>query len=313
MSKPKLIFMGTPAFSVSILEALCRHDYDVVAVYSQPPRPSGRGYAVTKSPVHIFADSQGIPVETPKSLRNAESQEKFKAYGADLAIVVAYGLILPLPILQAPRLGCMNIHASLLPRWRGAAPIQRAIMAGDVETGITLMQMDEGLDTGPMLAMAPVSITATTTASSLHDQLSQVGAELLIETLPHFLVGDCVPTVQPSEGITYAHKLTKTEGIIDWQQPAEVIERQIRALTPWPGVYFTHLNQPLKVTAAVTTSGVGQPGEVLDEQLTIACGRGTALQIQSIQKPGGKTLASADFLRGYPLPQGTLLPCPVIS
>lgn len=315
MTKPRVIFMGTPAFAVPILKTLCDQGYDVVAVYSQPPRPSGRGYTVTPSPVHEYAAAQGIPVETPKSLRNAEQQAHFAAYQADLAIVVAYGLILPKEILAAPRLGCVNVHASLLPRWRGAAPIQRAIMAGDTETGITLMQMDEGLDTGPMLAIAKTPITPATTASSLHDQLSAMGADLIKDTLPSYFAGQCPPITQPEDGVTYAHKLSKGDGVVDWHQPASAIERQIRALTPWPGVTFHHEDTVLKITAATVITGFDapMPGVVLDEQLTIACGDNTALRIEMIQKPGGKAMAASEFLRGYALAKGTQLPCPVTA
>lgn len=310
MTKPRLIFMGTPSFSVVALQALVEAGYAVVAVYSQPPRPSGRGHQVTKSPVHQYAEQVGIPVLTPKSLRNAEAQAEFRSHAADLAVVAAYGLILPKEILEAPRLGCINIHASLLPRWRGAAPIQRAIMAGDTQSGITIMQMDEGLDTGAMLLREAITLSITTTTPELHDQLATLGARLVLEAIPQLMDGTIQPVIQPEEGVTYAHKLTKAESQIDWTRPADEIQRQTNALYPWPGVYFVHEETTLKVAAAEVVPLTGNPGEVL-EGLTIACGK-DALKITSIQKPGSKWLSAEDFLRGYALKPGTRL-CHVIS
>ncbi|AIK97089.1 methionyl-tRNA formyltransferase [Candidatus Odyssella acanthamoebae] len=312
MTKPKLIFMGTPSFAVGALRAIVEAGYSVVAVYSQPPRPAGRGHHVTRSPVHEYADSVGIPVYTPKSLRNAEAQAIFQAHGADLAIVAAYGLILPKEILEAPKRGCINIHASLLPRWRGAAPIQRAIMAGDSQTGITIMQMDEGLDTGDMLRMEAIPITAETTATTLHDKLAELGSHLIVETIPQLLEGTLIPVAQPEEGVTYAAKLSKSESQIDWHRSAIEIQRKISALCPWPGVYFIHNDTVLKVAAAeVVSSHPAQPGLVM-ESLTIACGE-NALKVTSVQKAGGRWLSADEFLRGYDLPLGTILPCPAIN
>ncbi|MBW8309573.1 MAG: methionyl-tRNA formyltransferase [Candidatus Paracaedibacteraceae bacterium] len=312
MIKLKLIFMGTPSFSVSALRAIVEAGYSVVAVYSQPPRPAGRGHQLSRSPVHDYAESVGIPVYTPKSLRNAEAQAIFKAHEADLAIVAAYGLILPKEILEAPKLGCINIHASLLPRWRGAAPIQRAIMAGDSETGITIMQMDEGLDTGGMLRVEATPITSETTVLALHDKLAEIGSRLIIETISQLWEGSLTPLAQPEEGVTYAAKLSKSESQIDWHRSANEIQRQISALYPWPGVYFIHQGTMLKVAAAdIVSVPSGQPGEVR-EGLTIICGE-NALKVTMVQKPGGRWLSADEFLRGYDLPVGTILPCPAIN
>lgn len=307
----KVIFMGTPAFSVTALQSLVESGYDVVAVYTQPPRPAGRGHSIVASPVHQYAESVGIPVLTPKSLRSEEASTTFRAHEADIAVVAAYGLILPKTILDAPRLGCINIHASLLPRWRGAAPIQRAIMAGDTETGITIMQMDEGLDTGDMILWDKVAITSDTTANLLHDQLSSLGASLLMQALPAILEGRHVVSRQPEVGITYAHKLSKSESHLDWTKSAEDLERQIRAFHPWPGTFFRHTDLTLKVSRAEVVAYSGQPGEVFDG-LIIACAD-KALKITSIQKPGGKWMTADDFLRGFDLPLGTILPCPAIN
>ncbi len=307
----KVIFMGTPDFSVTALRSLVESGYDVVAVYSQPPRPAGRGHSVVASPVHQYADSVGIPVHTPKSLRSEDAQVTFRAHEADIAVVAAYGLILPKAILDAPRLGCINIHASILPRWRGAAPIQRAILAGDPSTGVTIMQMDEGLDTGDMILWDTVAITPETTANVLHDQLSKLGANLLMQALPEILEGCHVATKQPETGVTYAHKLSKSESQLDWIKPAEELERQIRAFHPWPGTFFVHNDVILKVSRAEIAPQSGQPGQVFDG-LTIACGD-KSLKITSIQKPGGKWMSADDFLRGYNLSSGTLLPCPATN
>lgn len=306
MPRLRVVFMGTPQFSVPALERLASV-YEVVAVYCQPPRPSGRGYKFVASPVQKKAEELGIPVYVPKSLRNEEAQTQFQALKADIAIVAAYGLILPQAILQAPRFGCLNIHASLLPRWRGAAPIQRAIMAGDVDTGITIMQMDDGLDTGPMLSRAVIPIRQDTTASILHDKMSELGADLLLQTVKPYVQGTLAPVPQPEEGVTYADKLSKNESCLNWNDTAEVIERRIRALTPWPGVYFTHQGTPIKISKAIMVPEVmGTPGEVVDDELTIACGKG-GLRLCLVQRPGGKWLTSTEFLNGYDLPKGTKL------
>lgn len=310
----RLVFMGTPDFSVPCLQALIDAGHDVVAVYSQPPRPAGRGHKERPSPVHRAAETHGIEVRTPKSLKGSKEQDEFRALKADIAIVVAYGLILPQAILDAPRLGCVNVHASLLPRWRGAAPIQRAIVAGDKETGVTIMQMEAGLDTGPMLARATVPITATTTAQELHDRLSELGAELLVKTLPALAAGAITPEPQPDHGVTYAHKLEKHEGRIDWSRPARELDRLIRGFTPWPGAFFMLNGEQVKLLAAelVEDAPGAQPGTVLDDRLTIACGQG-ALRIRRLQRPGRKPLDADAFLRGVPLKAGTRLcdPAPV--
>lgn len=307
MPRLKIVFMGTPQFSVETLERLVEANYDVVAVYCQPPRPSGRGHKLTASPVHQKAHMLGIPVFTPKSLRNAEAQATFQALNPDLAVVVAYGLILPKAILEIPKFGCLNIHGSLLPRWRGAAPIQRAIMAGDLETGITIMKMDEGLDTGPMLSTAMVAITPQTTTSILHDTLSTIGAKLLVETLDLYIKGTLTPLSQPEIGVTYADKLSKAESCLDWTESAATLDRRIRAFTPWPGLYFNHNGMAIKVSKAeVVLEMTGTPGEILDNQLTIACGTG-ALRLLLLQRPGGKWLSPTEFLNGYDLPVGSRL------
>ncbi len=309
----RIIFMGTPVFSVPTLQALLSSRHHVVAVYSQPPRPSGRGHQVQRSAVHNLAASAGIPIFTPTTLKSKEEQALFASHKADIAIVIAYGLILPKAILEIPRMGCLNVHASLLPRWRGAAPIQRAIEAGDQETGITIMKMDEGLDTGPMLLKKSLPITPETTAASLHDALSEMGAPLLLEALEAYIPGALHPIPQPTQGITYAAKLTREEAQINWHDPADVWVRKIQALTPWPGVWFDHEGTRIKVLAAEAIPNVKEiPGTVLDSQLTISCGEG-ALRIQTLQRPGGGALDAASFLRGYSLPIGTVLSCPAIS
>ncbi|HSV29977.1 MAG TPA: methionyl-tRNA formyltransferase, partial [Candidatus Omnitrophota bacterium] len=270
----RLSFMGTPDFSVPILAALIDAGHDVVCVYSQPPRPAGRGHKEQLTPVHAYAQARGIEVRHPKSLKSAEEQQAFRDLDLDCAVVAAYGLILPKAILEAPRLGCLNVHASLLPRWRGAAPIQRAILAGDAETGVTIMQMDEGLDTGGMLQIETLPITAETTASSLHDALSEMGARMIVPALEGVASGRLAAVPQPAEGVTYASKLAKDEGRIDWTRPALELERQVRGLTPWPGVWCELAGERLKVLAASVTAGNGTPGTVLDDALTVACGDG---------------------------------------
>ncbi|KAF1854091.1 hypothetical protein Lal_00005308 [Lupinus albus] len=242
MTPLRLVFMGTPDFAVPSLAALIEAGHQLVCVYSQPPRPAGRGQQVQKSPVHRFAEDHGIPVRTPKSLRTAEAQAEFADLKADAAVVAAYGLILPQPVLDAPRLGCVNVHGSLLPRWRGAAPIQRSILAGDAETGITIMQMDIGLDTGAMLSREAVAITAATTASSLHDDLAALGARMIVPALDGLAAGTLAAVPQPEDGVTYAAKLTREDGRLDWTRPASFVERQVRALTPWPGCWFDAAN-----------------------------------------------------------------------
>lgn len=303
----RLAFMGTPDFSVPILAALLDAGHEIACVYSQPPRPAGRGHKEQPTPVHAFAASRGIPVRTPKSLKSAEAQAEFAALGLDAAVVVAYGLILPKAVLEAPRLGCLNIHASLLPRWRGAAPIQRAILAGDAESGITIMQMDEGLDTGAMLLKESVAITAATTASVLHDQLSEMGARMIVEGLAGLAEGRLTAEPQPEDGVTYAHKLAKDEGRLDWARPAAELERLVRGLNPWPGVWCELPGgERLKVLAAEPAPGKGAPGTVLDGRLAVACGEG-ALRLLKVQRPGKAPMAAEEMLRGFAVPAGTVL------
>ena len=306
----RIVYMGTPDFGVGPLAALIEAGHQVCCVYSQPPRPSGRGHKVTPSPVHAFAEARGIEVRTPRRLRAAEDQAAFAALKADVAVVAAYGLILPKPILDAPKFGCINIHASLLPRWRGAAPIQHAILAGDAASGVTVMQMDEGLDTGAMLLKDQVAITGETTATSLHDALAKMGSRLIVEAMAELEAGTLVATPQPESGVTYAAKLSRDDGRLDWRRPADALERQVRALTPWPGTWFLHGDTVLKVSAAETVAEAGgQPGAVIDDALTIACGQ-AGLRLLRVQRPGKAPMAAADLLRGYALPSGTVLPLP---
>ncbi|MBK3802604.1 methionyl-tRNA formyltransferase [Azospirillum brasilense] len=317
MTPLRLVFMGTPDFAVPSLRALADAGHEVVCVYSQPPRPAGRGQQVQKSPVHRFAEERGIPVRTPKSLRNAEAQAEFAELKADAAVVAAYGLILPQPILDAPRLGCLNVHGSLLPRWRGAAPIQRAILAGDAETGITIMQMDIGLDTGAMLLKDAVPITAETTASSLHDALADMGARLIVEALDGLAAGRLTAVPQPEAGVTYAAKLTREDGRLDWTRDAAYLERQVRALTPWPGCWFdaptpTGGVERIKVLkaepapASTNDARKAAPGTLLDDRLTVACSDG-AVRLTLVQRPGKAPVDGAALLRGFALPVGTSL------
>lgn len=306
MTKLRLAFMGTPVFAVTSLAALAEAGHEIACVYSQPPRPAGRGHREQPSPVHRFAAERGWLVRTPKSLRDAAEQEAFAALELDVAVVVAYGLILPRPILQAPRLGCVNVHASLLPRWRGAAPIQRALLAGDEETGVTIMQMDEGLDTGPILLSRALAIGKEETAESLHDRLAALGAEALVEALEGLAKGELHPRPQPEEGATYAEKLRREEGRLDWRRPAEELQRRVRAFTPWPGAWFEFQGERLKLLAAELAEGAGEPGKVLDDRLTVACGKG-ALRLTRLQRPGRAPMNAEAFLRGFPIPPGTRL------
>ncbi|MBM3468131.1 MAG: methionyl-tRNA formyltransferase [Alphaproteobacteria bacterium] len=313
MSPLRLIFMGTPQFSVPTLQTLLESPHKVVAIYTQPPRPSGRGHHVQMSAIHHLAAQHNIPVFTPSNFKDQQEQDLFASHKADCAIVVAYGLILPKEILNIPRLGCLNVHASLLPRWRGAGPIQRAIEAGDNETGITIMKMETGLDTGPILLKKAYPLIPEETASHLHDALSNMGGPLLLEALEAYAQGTLIPTPQPTEGVTYASKLTRDEGKIDWRLDASVLMRKIKAFTPWPGVWFDYYDTRIKILAAEVVPALsGEPGTVLNEHLCIACGQG-ALQIKTLQRPGGEVLESDAFLRGFPIPVGTKLPCPVIN
>lgn len=306
--KLRLAFMGTPAFAVPTLQALIAAGHEVVAVYSQPPRPANRGHRLTPSPVHLAAEAAGIPVRTPKSLRDPAEQEEFAALGLDAAVVVAYGLILPAPVLWAPRLGCFNLHASLLPRWRGAAPIQRAIWAGDEETGIAVMAMSEGLDEGPIVLEERVDIGPDDTAGSLHDRLSALGGPLMVDGLALVASGRITPRPQPAEGITYAKKITKDEARIDFAAEAEAVDCQIRALAPSPGAFTEILGERCKVLKAEVLPEAGHdaaPGTVLDGRLTIACGLG-AIRPLVVQRAGKGPVSVEDFLRGFPVPAGAI-------
>ena len=302
----RVVFMGTPDFSVPILENLIHAGHEMAAVYSQPARPAGRGHQLRPSPVAAAAEKRGIPVRTPKSLKSTEEQEAFAALKADVAVVAAYGLILPKAILDAPGQGCINVHASLLPRWRGAAPIQRCIEAGDAHTGVTIMQMDEGLDTGAMLLAECLPITPTTTGGSLHDDLSAIGARLIVETMSRLEGGSLLAEPQPPEGVTYADKLTKEEGRIDWRRSVAQIDRQVRAFTPWPGVWFELRGERIKLISAKVVEGKGESGEVLDDHLTVACGEG-ALRLETLQRAGKGPMSAAELLRGFSIPAGTRL------
>lgn len=292
----RVIFMGTPDFSVPALRAIAAR-HDVVAVYSQPPRAAGRGQKPRPSPVALAAQDLGIPVRTPARLRDPQDQADFAALDADVAVVVAYGLILPQPVLDAPRLGCLNIHASILPRWRGAAPIHRAILAGDAETGVAIMQMEAGLDTGPVLALTRTPITADDTTVSLHDRLSEMGADLICDVLDRLPL----PAVlQPQDGVTYAAKIDKTEARIDWTLPAQQVDRQIRGLSPFPGAWCMIGNERVKLLASTVVPGQGDPGTVLPD-FTIVCGSG-AVRITLAQRAGKRPMTPADLLRGWALP-----------
>ncbi len=302
-SRLRVVFMGTPDFAAAALKTVA-DIHDVVAVYSQPPRPAGRGYKLKPSAVHALADQLGIPVHCPTSLKGAEEQAAFAALNADIAVVAAYGLLLPKAVLDAPRLGCINIHGSLLPRWRGAAPIQRAIMAQDAETGITIMQMDEGLDTGDMLLKAPVPITATTTTADLHDALMELGARLVIDALAMLANGTATPEPQPNDGVTYAQKIDKAEARIDWSKPATEVSAHIRGLSPFPGAWCEYAGKRLKVLNAVACDGSGNPGTTIDDRLTVACGSG-AVQLTFLQIAGSKATDAAGFLNGHATPTGT--------
>ena len=309
----RIAFMGSPGIALGVLEALIAAGHEIACVYSQPPRPAGRGQKLTPTPVHAFAEARGLEVRTPKSLKKPEEQAAFAALNLDAAVVVAYGLILPQPILDAPRLGCLNMHASCLPRWRGAAPIQRAIMAGDTETGVDAMMMEAGLDTGPVLASVRTPITPQDTAGSLHDRLAALAAELAPRALAGLADGSLKPAAQTEEGMTYAQKITAEDQRIDWTKPAAEIDCQIRGLSPAPGAWCeADLGQGpvrLKVLFSELTdhATVAAPGAAIDDRLSIACGDGRAVRLLRLQKPGGKPLAAREFLAGSPLPEGVLL------
>ncbi len=305
--KLRVVFMGTPDFAAAALNTLLQSNHEVVCVYSQPPRPAGRGHKEQKTPVHQLAENNAVPVRTPRTLRDTDEQAAFAALNADVAVVAAYGLILPRPVLDAPRLGCINIHASLLPRWRGAAPIQRAIMAGDAESGITIMRMEEGLDTGPMLLRESIALDADTTGGSLHDALAILGARMIIPALDGLAAGTLADTAQPDNGVTYAAKLSRDDGKLDWSLSASELERRIRALFPAPGAWFDYNGERFKVLAARVepSSTATTPGQIIDQNLGIACGDGV-LRITRLQRAGKGPMEAQAFLRGFSFPTGTV-------
>ena len=310
----KIAFLGTSEFAVPALKAVVEAGHEVACVYTRAPRPAGRGQQERKTPVHQAADALGLPVRTPGTLKTEEEAAAFKALDLDAAVVVSYGHILPKSFLDAPVLGCINIHGSLLPRWRGAAPIHRAILAGDAETGVTIMRMDEGLDTGPMLLAERTPISAADTAESVHDRLAALGATLIVSTLDGLVRKSIDPTPQPEEGVTYAHKLGKEEGVLDWRRPAAELERKVRAFHPWPGTSFELNGERIKLLEAGLALAGGTPGTVTiarDGFPVVTCGVG-GLRLLKLQRPG-KAAQSADaFLRGFALPAGTILPPPAV-
>lgn len=303
----RVVFMGTPDFSVPTLAAICAAGHRVVAVYSQPPRPAGRGMAERKSPVHAHAEAAGLPVLTPRSLKAEPEQSAFRAHDADVAVVVAYGLLLPKPILDAPRHGCLNLHGSRLPRWRGAAPIQRAVMAGDTETAAMVMRMDEGLDTGPVCLSHLIPIPSDMTTGELHDRMAAEGAQLVVDALSRLEAGTLACTPQPAEGVTYAKKIDKAETRIDLTRTATEVHNHIRGLSPSPGAWLEigpdGKRERLRILRTTVVSGVGQPGQVLDLAPTIACGEG-AIRLVEVQRAGKRPMSAAEFLRGFALSVG---------
>ncbi|WP_425037848.1 methionyl-tRNA formyltransferase [Primorskyibacter sp. S187A] len=302
----KIVFMGSPDFSVPVLEALVHAGHEIACVYCQPPRPAGRGKKDRPTAVHARAEALGLAVRHPVSLRDEAAQAEFAALEADVAVVVAYGLILPQAVLDAPRYGCLNIHASLLPRWRGAAPIHRAILAGDLETGVCIMQMEAGLDTGPVLLRESTEITAQDTTARLHDRLSEMGARLIVEALQD--LDALTPVPQSAEGVTYAEKITKDEAQLDWRKPAAEIDRQIRGLSPFPGAWTLHGGETrIKCLMSREAEASGAPGEIVSlNPLTIACGEGSVV-LESLQRAGKGAQTAEVFLRGYPLQRGDVL------
>jgi methionyl-tRNA formyltransferase len=312
----KIAFLGTSEFAVPALKALVEADHEVVSVYTRAPKPAGRGQQERKTPVHETADALGLAVRTPRTLKTEEEAAAFKALDLDAAVVVSYGHILPKSFIDAPVLGCINIHGSLLPRWRGAAPIHRAILAGDADTGVTTMRMDEGLDTGPMLLAEKTPISAADTAESVHDRLADMGATLIVSTLDGLMRKTIDPTPQPEDGATYAHKLGKEEGVIDWRRPAAELERKVRAFHPWPGTSFELVvdgkSERIKLLAAALTLASGPPGSVRigsDGIPIVTCGLG-GLRLLKLQRPGKAAQAADAFLRGFALPD--LLPSPTV-
>ncbi len=299
----RLAFMGSPDFAVPALRALHAAGHEIAAVYCQQPRPAGRGQSLRPCPVHKAAEVLGLEVRTPRRLRtDMEAQQAFAELNLDVAVVAAYGLILPQAMLDAPKRGCLNIHASLLPRWRGAGPIHASVLAGDTETGITIMQMEAGLDTGPMLLAEALPIGPMDTAATLHNHLAEIGARLVLRALAE----NPLPRPQPEDGVTYAPKLTREDGRIDWTQSATAIDRRIRAFEPWPGTFSTLDGETLKILSATPAKGSGLPGTVLDAKLTIACGTG-AIRLVRVQLPGRQAMDADALLRGRPIPPGTVL------
>lgn len=308
----RIAFMGSPDFAVPVLAALVEAGHDVACVYSQPPRPAGRGKKLRPTPVHQWAEAQGLEVRTPRSLKKAPEQEEFAALDLDAAVVVAYGLILPQAVLDAPRLGCMNMHASLLPRWRGAAPIHRAVMAGDEMTGVQAMMMEAGLDTGPVLATEETRIFPFDTTGSVHDRLAGLAADLAVSSLDGLATGALVPQPQSEEGVTYAHKVTAEDQRIDWTRSAAEVDCQIRGLSPFPGAWFFYTpdgeRAPLRMKALMSKIEPGiadaRPGTLLDDELVVQCGDGQAVRLMKAQKPGSKAMDAETLLRGLPIPAG---------
>jgi methionyl-tRNA formyltransferase len=299
----RLVFMGTPDFAVATLKALIEAGHHIACVYSQPPRPAGRGMTERPSPVHAHAVSLGIEVRTPLTLKDPAEQARFAALGADAAVVVAYGLLLPKPILETPKGGCFNVHASLLPRWRGAAPIQRAIMAGDSITGVSIMRMEEGLDTGPVCHTGDIAITPDTTAQSLHDELAILGARLMVEALADPALV-CRP--QPADGVTYASKISKAEARINFARPAVAVRNHIHGLAPFPGAWFEIGGTRIKVLLCETAETRGTPGMFCDSRLTVACASG-AVRLLRLQREGKAAMTAEEFLRGFSVPAGSVV------
>lgn len=310
----RIAFMGSPDFAVPVLAALSQAGHEIVCVYSQPPRPAGRGKKLRPTPVHAWAEARGLEVRTPRSLKKPPEQAAFEALELDAAVVVAYGLILPQPILDAPRLGCMNMHASLLPRWRGAAPIHRAVMAGDEVTGVQAMMMEAGLDTGPVVATEETPISPSDTTGSVHDRLATLGADLAVKALAGLADGSMVPVPQIEAGAIYAHKITAEDQRIDWAKPAAEVDCQIRGLSPFPSAWFHYTpegeTEPMRMKALMSQRETGTdgaaPGTLLDDQLLVQCGDGGAVRLLKAQKPGSKAMQAADLLRGLPIPAGAV-------